>query len=147
VLNLLGSLRTNAHAALPAVTKTLEDADKDVRKAATNALGQIAGTEAAKALPPDNGLVFQFVNTPATEILKSYQQIANRELKIAPEVQRHDRPVTVKPYGRLTREEAQKLIEDELRQQAGIVIDRPANGPIVITFDSEARQPVSPGPK
>jgi len=147
VLNLLSDLRTNAHAALPAVTKTLEDSDKDVRRAATNTLGRIAGSEAAKATPPDGGLVFKFVNIQVTEILKSYQQMANRELLIAKEVQRHDVPVTIKPLRGLTKEEALKLIEDELSQQAGIVIDRPANGPIVVTYDAKARQPLSPGPK
>jgi hypothetical protein len=78
-------------------------------------------------------------------VLPIYRDLSGAELVVSSEVKRLMTPVTIGPAGPLKKEEAMKLIEKELLDQAGVVITKLDKKRISVTHnDALPTTPVKP---
>ena len=121
----LGSFGRQAQFAVPELANLLHDRDKAVRRATTNALNDIEGRSEANT--KTDKIAFRFVNAPVDQVLRIYGELITNRVEIASDVRRST-PITIKCYGGAVREEALRLIEEELNEQANILITRTDDG-------------------
>src|SRR5580765_5740375 len=78
-------------------------------------------------------------------VLPIYRDLSGAELVVSSEVKRLVTPVTIGPAGPLKKEEAMKLIEKELLDQAGVLITKLDKTRISVTHnDALPTTPVTP---
>ncbi len=122
---ILGSIGRDAQSAVSELAKLLHDSDKAVRRATTNALNTIEGRSGADTKA--DKVAFRFENAEVDQVLRFYAELVTNRLEIASDVRRTMR-ITIKCYGGAVREEALRLIEEALNEQADILITRTADG-------------------
>ena len=121
----LGHSAGKLNSRCPELANLLHDRDKAVRRATTNALNDIEGRSEANTKAEK--LFFSFVNAPVDQVLRLYESLITNRLEIGLNVRRST-PITIKCYGGAVREEALRLIEEELSEQANILITRTDDG-------------------
>ena len=124
----LGYLGRDAQPAVPELRKLLDDPDKDVRRTVTNALSKIEGTETQSTNAPTVSIRFQ--KASAKDILGFYAGLTGKRVEIASEI-RSFASVSIVSYEALPTEKAIELIEQELSEQANIMLVPAENGVIL----------------
>jgi HEAT repeat protein len=106
----------------PRLKQLLNDPLITVRQAATNALAAIAGQPLSHSAPAKNAdIAYNFPGSPLGQILDIYGNLAGKKVTMAATLAPGQtlRVITAQP---LTKSEALQLLEEVLKQQAGVVI-------------------------
>ena len=128
---MLRSFGSDAQSALPELMGLLNDPSKDVRRAATNAVSTIEGKTSVSV--PGRATPFRFVNVSCKELLDFYGSLTGKRIEMAPDIQRFTK-VTITPYDIMTLDEGIRLIEEELGEQANLVLTPSTNGVIFVKY-------------
>jgi hypothetical protein len=128
---MLGCFGKDAQAAVPDLRKLLDDPDKNVRRTVTNTLSKIERTAIENTNAPTTS--FRFQNASSKLALDVYSSLTGKRIVIAPEILGFP-PVTIVSYEPLPVEKAILLIEQELSEQARIVLVPGENGVVVAKY-------------
>jgi hypothetical protein len=83
------------------------------------------------------GIGFQAVAVP--QMLLVYAQLTGKTVLFSKDVRQDDTPIQLRQIRPMTRHEACKLIEQDLREQAGIIILRQDHKDVVFGFEPTER--------
>jgi hypothetical protein len=124
----IGVFGAAAAASEPRLRELLDASLLTVRQAASNALWAITGQAVYKFAPGANAeITYQFPGIPFWQFLSIYEDLAGKKvtMKATPKPSQTLRVCTVRP---LTKSEALQLLEEAVKEQAGLVIVHGADG-------------------
>ena len=121
-LYLLGKLHLSSTAVLDEVRLLRQDPDKWVRRTATNALEELEGkNETTRAAAEETGTI-KLMNARPLDVLELYSEVSGKKVEMSSNVIARAPRVTMKTVKPSSPKEILKLIEEELLDQAGIII-------------------------
>lgn len=128
-VSMLRSYGYKAQPVVPELTRLLDDPDRNVRRAVTNALNTIRSNELPYARTQKTS--FSFGKMSSDKVLDFYAHLTGKHLETGPEVQSFA-TVTIQPYGLRTAEEGARWIEEDLSEQANLVLVPSKNGVVLV---------------
>jgi len=130
-VSMLRSLGKEGRSALPELSVLLSDSDKNVRRAVTNTLNTIGSNEPPYLRSSSNS--FAFSNTSFKEVLEFYGRLTGKRIELDPEIQ-SSVSVTIRPYGLRNAEEGARWIEEDLCEQANLLLTPASNGTVFVRY-------------
>jgi hypothetical protein len=130
-VSMLRSFGREGREALPELTALLNDPDKNIRRAATNAVKTIQSNEPPYARASSNS--FSFANSSFKDVLEFYSRLTGKRVQLSPEIQSFTR-VTIQPYGLRNAAEGARWIEEDLSDQANLSFTPAPNGTVFVSY-------------